>query len=231
MGAEFLNENVAYFIDNRVTTVETEWPAELQRAPLTQTEQVLKRAVDLVLASLGLVLLAPLMIVVAAMIRLETPGPVFFVQTRNGFNGRTFGVRKFRTMRVTEDGPVIRQATRNDPRVTRVGRLLRRTSFDELPQLFNVIAGDMSLVGPRPHAVAHNFEYQKLIRNYAHRYQLKPGITGWAQANGLRGETKSVEMMARRVEFDLWYINNWSLWLDVKILFRTLLMGLHPNAY
>jgi undecaprenyl-phosphate galactose phosphotransferase/putative colanic acid biosynthesis UDP-glucose lipid carrier transferase len=141
-------------------------------------------------------------------------------------------VRKFRTMRVAEDGPVVRQATRNDPRVTRLGRVLRRASIDELPQLFNVIAGDMSLVGPRPHAVAHNSEYQKLVDKYAHRYQLKPGITGWAQVNGFRGETKSVEMMAKRVEFDLWYINNWSLWLDVKILFRTLaVLGFQSNAY
>jgi undecaprenyl-phosphate galactose phosphotransferase/putative colanic acid biosynthesis UDP-glucose lipid carrier transferase len=115
--------------------------------------------------------------------------------------------------------------------VTRIGRLLRRTNIDELPQLFNVIAGDMALVGPRPHAVAHNSEYQKLIGSYAFRYHMKPGITGWAQINGFRGETQTVDMMARRVEYDLWYINNWSVWLDVKILFKTLIIGIQPNAY
>lgn len=225
------DDNVAHFLDNRIVGLGTTWTAELKRAPLFLPEQAMKRTVDLVLASAGLIILAPLMIIVAAMVRLESTGPVFFVQTRNGFNGRTFGVRKFRTMHVTEDGPVIRQATRNDPRVTRVGRLLRRTNIDELPQLFNVIAGDMSLVGPRPHAVAHNSEYQKLIGTYAFRYHMKPGITGWAQINGFRGETQTVDMMARRVEYDLWYINNWSLWLDVKILFKTLMIGIQPNAY
>jgi Undecaprenyl-phosphate glucose phosphotransferase len=226
------DDNVAHFLGNRTITLGTAWATELKRAPLSPTEQVLKRAMDLALASIGLVLLAPLMGAVALMIRLGSPGPVFFIQKRKGFNGETFGVRKFRTMRVAEDGPVIRQATRNDPRITRLGRWLRRTSIDELPQLFNVITGDMSLVGPRPHAVAHDNEYEKVVDKYAHRHRLKPGITGWAQVNGLRGETKSVEMMARRVESDLWYINNWSLWLDIKILFRTLIvLGFQSTAY
>ena len=144
-----------------------------------------------------------------------------FLQTRNGFNGRPFKMHKFRTMFVLEDGPVIRQATKDDPRVTRLGRLLRRANIDELPQLLNVIAGDMSLVGPRPHASAHNSEYEKIIANYAFRHHVKPGLTGWAQVNGLRGETRTVDIMAKRVEFDLWYINNWSFWLDFKILLRT----------
>jgi exopolysaccharide biosynthesis polyprenyl glycosylphosphotransferase len=226
------DDNVAHFLANRTISLGTAWASEVKRAPLSPTEQVLKRAMDVSLASICLIVLAPLMALVAAMLRLESAGPIFFIQTRNGFNGETFGVRKFRTMRVAEDGLVIRQATRNDPRVTRLGRVLRRSSIDELPQLFNVITGDMSLVGPRPHAVAHNSEYQKLVDKYAHRYQLKPGITGWAQVNGFRGEIKSVEMMAKRVEFDLWYINNWSLLLDIKILFRTLVvLAFQSNAY
>jgi undecaprenyl-phosphate galactose phosphotransferase/putative colanic acid biosynthesis UDP-glucose lipid carrier transferase len=135
-------------------------------------------------------------------------------------------------MQVLEDGDVIAQATRNDPRVTRLGRWLRQTSIDELPQLFNVIIGNMSLVGPRPHAVAHNGEYQKVVANYAFRHHVKPGITGWAQVNGYRGQTKTVDMMARRVEYDLWYINHWSLWLDLKILLKTLLfLYRQPMAY
>ncbi len=126
---------------------------------------------------------------------------------------------------------MIRQATRNDPRFTRIGRALRRTNIDELPQLWNVITGDMSLVGPRPHASAHNSEYERTVANYAYRYHVKPGLTGWAQVNGLRGETRTVDLMAKRVEFDLWYINNWSLWFDIRILLRTLTLGLQTTAY
>jgi undecaprenyl-phosphate galactose phosphotransferase/putative colanic acid biosynthesis UDP-glucose lipid carrier transferase len=135
-------------------------------------------------------------------------------------------------MRVLEDGERIQQATRDDPRVTRIGRWLRRTSVDELPQLFNVLWGDMSLVGPRPHAVAHNNDYQSVVSNYAFRHHVKPGITGWAQVNGLRGETQTVEIMAKRVEYDLWYINHWSLWLDLRILVKTLFLAYRqPTAY
>ena len=132
------------------------------------------------------------------------------MQTRNGFNGHAFRIVKFRSMHVLEDGGTIRQATRDDPRVTRIGRWLRRTNIDELPQLFNVLYGDMSLIGPRPHAAAHNSEYEKLIANYAFRYHVKPGITGWAQVNGFRGETPSPDVMEKRVELDLWYISNWT---------------------
>jgi lipopolysaccharide/colanic/teichoic acid biosynthesis glycosyltransferase len=132
---------------------------------------------------------------------------------------------------VLEDGTTIRQATRNDPRFTKSGRLLRRTNIDELPQLINVVAGDMSLVGPRPHPLALDSEYKTIISNYAFRHHVKPGLTGWAQINGFRGETRTVELMARRVEFDLWYINNWSLWLDFKIMLRTLIVGVQPSAY
>ena len=225
------DRNVAHFLGNRIINIGTAWTAELKRAPLTTSEQAWKRGLDVLIATLGLIMLAPLMVLVAVLIKIESRGPVLFMQTRNGFNGRPFRICKFRTMFVLEDGPVVRQATKNDPRVTYLGRLLRRTNIDELPQLLNVIAGDMSLVGPRPHASAHNSEYEKIIANYAYRYHVKPGLTGWAQVNGLRGETQTVDLMARRVEFDLWYINNWNLWLDFKILLRTLIVGLQPTAY
>jgi undecaprenyl-phosphate galactose phosphotransferase/putative colanic acid biosynthesis UDP-glucose lipid carrier transferase len=198
---------------------------------LTWTEQLCKRIIDVVLGTAALVALAPMIILVAAWIKMETGGPILFSQRRNGFNGRTFKIYKFRTMSVLEDGPVVRQATRNDPRLTRSGRLLRRMSVDELPQLLNVITGDMSLVGPRPHPLALNSEYENVIGNYAFRHHVKPGLTGWAQVNGLRGETQTVDLMARRIEFDLWYINNWSLWLDCKILLRTVFVALQSSAY
>jgi Undecaprenyl-phosphate glucose phosphotransferase len=224
------DENVARFLTNRLVNVGAAWTAELRRAPLTPAEQVLKRAVDVIASGLGLVLLTPLLLVTALLIKLDSRGPVLFRQTRNGFNGRSFQIFKFRTMRVLEDGPDIQQATRNDPRVTHLGRWLRRASIDELPQLLNVLRGNMSLVGPRPHAAAHNNEYEKLIANYAFRYHVKPGITGWAQVNGYRGETQTVELMSRRVELDLWYINNWSIWLDVRILLKTLIFGLRQSG-
>jgi len=214
------------------TTAETPWVVEVKKAPLTRAEAGLKRAFDVVFASIAAVLLLPLMLIVALMIRLDSRGPVLFRQTRNGFNGRSFKILKFRTMHVLEDGGTVRQATRDDVRVTRLGRWLRRTSIDELPQLLNVIAGDMSLVGPRPHATAHNCEYEKLISNYAYRHHMKPGISGWAQVNGLRGETQTVDLMSKRVDLDLWYINNWSFWLDIKVLVRTVFLVLrHTNAY
>ena len=161
------------------------------------------------------------MLIAAVLIKFDSYGPILFTQARNGFNNRTFRILKFRTMNTLEDGTNIKQVTRNDSRVTRVGRLLRRTSIDELPQLWNVIRGDMSLVGPRPHAIAHNSQYGQLIANYAFRHHVKPGLTGWAQIHGFRGETSTVELMKRRVELDLWYIDNWSLWLDLKIMVKT----------
>jgi len=178
-----------------------------------------------------LLLLSPLMLLTALLIKLDSHGPVLFFQTRNGFNGRAFRIVKFRSMHVLEDGNAIRQATRTDPRVTRLGRWLRRANIAELPQLFNVLKGDMSLVGPRPHAVAHNNEYDKVIANYALRNHVKPGITGLAQVNGCRGETPTTDLMEHRVAYDLRYINNWSIWLDIRILFRTLILGLQPTAY
>jgi undecaprenyl-phosphate galactose phosphotransferase/putative colanic acid biosynthesis UDP-glucose lipid carrier transferase len=226
------DERILRFLTQAVETVETPWMVELKKAPLTCTEAGLKRAFDVVFASMAAVLLLPLMLTVALLIRLDSPGPVLFRQTRNGFNGRSFKILKFRTMHVLEDGGTVRQATRNDARVTRLGRWLRRTSIDELPQLLNVIAGDMSLVGPRPHATAHNCEYEKLISNYAYRHHMKPGISGWAQVNGLRGETQTVDLMSQRVSHDLWYINNWSFWLDIKVLVKTVFITLrNTNAY
>ena len=225
------DRNVAHLQRYRFVSAGVGWTAELKRAPLSATERVFKRTLDLILASLAIVALAPLLALVAALIKLGSRGPVLFMQTRNGFNGRPFRMCKFRTMFVLEDGPIIQQATKNDPRVTRLGRLLRRTNLDELPQLFNVIAGQMSLVGPRPHAAAHNSEYEKLIANYAYRYHVKPGITGWAQINGFRGETRTLDLMEKRIELDRWYIENWSYWLDLKIILRTLVLGLQPNAY
>jgi len=193
----------------------------LTRPPLSMLERSAKRAFDICAASAILLLSLPLLLLIAAAIRLDSCGPVLFMQRRNGFNQQPFRIFKFRSMTVTDDGAVIRQASRNDPRVTRVGAVLRRTNLDELPQLLNVIAGDMSLVGPRPHALAHDREYDRKIALYARRHNVKPGITGWAQVNGLRGETDTDEKMAKRVAFDQWYIDNWSFWLDLAILIRT----------
>ncbi|HEY5505364.1 MAG TPA: undecaprenyl-phosphate glucose phosphotransferase, partial [Sedimentisphaerales bacterium] len=226
------DENVEALLSARAGKIGTTTTVELQRAPLTNSEQMFKRICDVGFSAIMLVLLSPLMLFTALLIKLDSPGPVLFKQKRNGFNGRLFFIYKFRTMRVLEDGDHIRQATRDDPRVTRLGRWLRRTSIDELPQFINVLIGDMAIVGPRPHAVAHNNEYQKVVSNYAFRHHVKPGITGWAQVNGYRGQTQTVEMMAQRVEFDLWYINHWSPWLDLRILLKTLLVVYQqPMAY
>jgi Undecaprenyl-phosphate glucose phosphotransferase len=194
---------------------------EIQRAPLSAVEQVVKRAMDLTIGIFALLCFMPIMALTALAIKLDGPGPVFFLQTRRGFSGRQFVMFKFRTMTVQENGRTIIQATRNDPRVTKIGRLLRAASIDELPQLLNVIRGEMSLVGPRPHALAHDNYFENLLQDYAFRHHVKPGMTGWAQVNGLRGATPSVEQIAWRVEMDLWYINNWSLWFDVQILMKT----------
>jgi len=205
---------------------------EIQRGPLSRAEQFSKRFVDIVGASLGLIILAPLMLLSAVAIRGDSSGPVFFRQRRNGFNAKQFSIFKFRTMTVMEDGAAVVQAKRIDPRVTRVGRVLRRSSIDEVPQLLNVLRGEMSLVGPRPHAIAHDDHYGDLLSDYAFRHHVKPGITGWAQVNGYRGETARVEQMKGRVDCDLWYINNWSLLLDFKILFLTCLeLTRRRNAY
>ena len=194
---------------------------ELQRAALTPTEQVIKRLMDIVISLVAMVLLSPLMLAVAIAIKLESKGPVLFRQTRHGFNGRPFGIYKFRSMKVMEDGDVVPQAKKRDARVTRVGYWLRRFSIDELPQLLNVFHGDMSIVGPRPHASAHDRYFTSSIEKYAFRHHVKSGMTGWAQVSGARGETDTLEKMQKRVELDLWYINNWSVWLDFAIMIRT----------
>jgi lipopolysaccharide/colanic/teichoic acid biosynthesis glycosyltransferase len=168
-----------------------------------------------------IVLAMPLLLVIAMLIKLDGTGPVVFRQTRLGLNGRPFGILKFRTMNVIEDGAHVVQAERNDARITRIGTFLRAASLDELPQLLNVISGDMSLVGPRPHAVAHDEYYASLIPEYEQRQSVKPGITGWAQVNGLRGGTPTLDLMQRRVDLDLWYADRASIALDLLILLRT----------
>lgn len=206
---------------------------KLRRKPLEGWDGFMKRVEDKVLASLILLIAGPLMLVIAVAIKLESRGPVFFRQPRYGFNNQTFEIFKFRTM--YHDRPPetdVPQATRGDPRVTRVGGILRKTSLDELPQLFNVLGGSMSVVGPRPHAVTHNQEYARLIRGYYARHRVKPGITGWAQVNGFRGETDSHDKMAARVQHDVFYIDRWSLAFDIQIVVRTIFVGfVHPNAY
>ncbi|MFN5880655.1 MAG: undecaprenyl-phosphate glucose phosphotransferase [Burkholderiales bacterium] len=190
--------------------------------PYTGLRACLKRAADIVLALIAIGLTAPLMMLIAAAIRLTMPGgPVLFRQRRHGLNASTIEVWKFRTMRVTEDGPTVSQATRGDPRVTPLGAFLRRTSLDELPQFFNVLQGRMSMIGPRPHALAHNAFYRDRIDGYMMRHKAKPGITGWAQVNGARGETDTLDKMERRVALDLHYLREWSPALDARILWRT----------
>jgi len=195
---------------------------QTHRPPLDFYERGMKRAFDIVFSLAALVVMFPICVAVAVAIKLDSPGPVFFAQSRKGYSGRTFRILKFRSMSVMEDSTNVRQATRNDPRVTRVGSFIRSTSLDELPQFWNILRGDMSVVGPRPHALVHDDLYGSLIARYASRRHVKPGLTGWAQINGCRGETPTVDRMADRVRHDLWYINNWSLWLDLKIVFWTI---------
>ena len=180
-----------------------------------------KRALDLAVALPAVLITAPLFAVLALLIKLDSKGPVFFRQTRIGFRGRAFDILKFRSMRVLENGDTVVQATKQDPRVTRIGRFLRASSLDELPQLINIVKGEMSLVGPRPHACAHDRHFSPLIVNYARRHDVKPGLTGWAQVNGHRGETPTLEIMRTRVEHDVWYARHAGLALDLKILLRT----------
>lgn len=179
------------------------------------------------------VLIAPVCVLIVVAIKVTSPGPVLFKQYRMGINGKRFKVYKFRSMKIhQEDGDVITQACKNDSRVTRVGAFLRRTSLDELPQFYNVLQGRMSIVGPRPHALSHNEYYKDLVESYMRRHKVKPGITGWAQVNGLRGETETLDKMRKRVEHDLWYIDNWSLGLDLRIIFLTIVKGfINKNAY
>jgi undecaprenyl-phosphate galactose phosphotransferase/putative colanic acid biosynthesis UDP-glucose lipid carrier transferase len=207
-------------------------PYEINRTQRSRAEELRRRAFDLVIAVVALVLAMPVLLAIAVAIRIDSLGPILFRQTRGGIDGRPFRMYKFRTMTVTENDLAITQATRGDPRVTRVGRRLRQTSLDELPQLLNVIRGEMSLVGPRPHALQHDIEFGKIVDGYALRSRVKPGITGWAQIHGLRGETSTIEAIQRRVDFDNEYIAHRNLRLDVFILVRTVREVLRQtNAY
>jgi Undecaprenyl-phosphate glucose phosphotransferase len=200
----------------------------LRGAPLDPYQRAVKRIFDAAFATLGIFLLSPILLIVAALIKLDSPGPVFFRQRRRGYNQREFAIWKFRTMTTMDDGATIKQAVANDPRVTRVGKYLRKFNIDELPQLINVIEGTMSLVGPRPHAVAHDRHYERVIRRYGRRLNVKPGITGWAQVNGYRGLTDTDHAMRSRITHDLYYIDNWSIMLDLYIIVLTVLS---PKAF
>ena len=205
---------------------------QLVARPLTDADILAKRLFDMIVAGAALVVLAPLFLVVALLIKLDSKGPVFFTQRRRGFNQEIFKVFKFRSMHTMEDGATVVQAKRNDPRVTRIGHWLRSSNIDELPQLINVVRGEMSLVGPRPHALAHDMTFEQKIARYARRHNVKPGITGWAQVNGFRGEIRTDYDIRGRVAHDLYYIDNWSLWLDLRILWLTIAsLKAYRNAY
>jgi putative colanic acid biosysnthesis UDP-glucose lipid carrier transferase len=206
----------------------------LSETPLTGISKLTKSIEDKVLSFLFLLLLTPVLLLVALAVKLDSPGPVFFRQNRAGWNGKTFSIWKFRSMRAGEDmsqSAEVQQASKNDPRVTRVGAFIRKTSLDELPQLFNVLTGEMSLVGPRPHAIKHDEVYSQRVNDYYARHNIKPGITGLAQVRGYRGETKEIDQMTKRIESDIEYINNWSIWLDLSILARTTTAFTGKSAY
>jgi Undecaprenyl-phosphate glucose phosphotransferase len=205
----------------------------LMASPMTPYAMAQKAVFDRLFASVALLALLPVMVSIAVAVKMTSKGPVLFTQRRKGAGGRVFRIYKFRSMREHAARPgMVRQATRGDPRVTRVGAFLRRTSLDELPQFLNVLRGEMSVVGPRPHAIEHDDQYRDVVDGYIHRYRMKPGITGWAQVNGFRGETDRVEKMQARVEHDLYYLRNWSFGLDMRIVFATVVSGLrHRNAY
>ncbi|TOA27504.1 undecaprenyl-phosphate glucose phosphotransferase [Vibrio parahaemolyticus] len=200
--------------------------------PFAGVSSWIKRFEDILFSSIILVLISPILLAIAIGIKLTSKGPVIFKQHRYGLDGRKIEVWKFRSMTTMDQGPNIKQATKNDPRITPFGGFLRRTSLDELPQFINVLQGTMSIVGPRPHAVAHNEEYRQIVSRYMLRHKVKPGITGWAQINGYRGETDTLDKMEKRVEFDLDYIHHWSVWMDIKIIFLTVFKGFTgSNAY
>ena len=220
-------------IQARVDTVVGMPVVAVCETPFHGTTGLIKRLSDMVLASVAILITAPVMLAAALAIKITSPGPVLFRQRRYGLDGQEITVWKFRSMVVLEDGGDVRQATREDDRVTPLGRFMRRTSIDELPQFFNVLQGRMSVVGPRPHAVAHNETYRKLIKGYMIRHKVKPGITGWAQVNGARGETDTIDKMRRRIDFDLEYLRNWSLRLDLLIVWKTVWQAVRGdrNAY
>lgn len=220
-------------LNHKVSHIAGIYSLDLSCSPMDGPPRLLKRLEDLVLGLLILIAIAPICLVIALIIKLTSKGPILFKQYRTGINGKSFKVYKFRSMVVHQEGVgSVTQATRNDLRITPVGAFLRRTSLDELPQFFNVLQGRMSIVGPRPHALSHNEYYKDLVESYMQRHKVKPGITGWAQVSGYRGETDTLEKMQKRVEYDLWYIDNWSLWLDLKIIFMTIFKGfVNKNAY
>jgi Undecaprenyl-phosphate glucose phosphotransferase len=205
---------------------------QVYRPPLTTFDMFIKRTLDLISATIGLIVLSPLFLIVAIAIKLDSPGPVFFRQRRHGFNNDEIKILKFRSMTTMEDGDQFTQAVEDDPRVTRIGRIIRSTNIDELPQLINVIRGEMSIVGPRPHATAHNALFNNMIGRFSRRHNVNPGITGWAQINGYRGATDTLEKMQRRIECDLYYVDNWSFLFDLKIIVMTLFSkAAYTNAY
>ncbi len=224
-GLELLNHSVC-----KVAGV----PAlDLRSTPMVGWRQFVKYLEDRILGSIIFILISPLLIIISIGVKLSSPGPVLFKQKRHGWNGDMINVYKFRTMKVHNEKPgQVSQATKDDSRITPFGRFLRKTSLDELPQFYNVLQGRMSIVGPRPHAVEHNELYKSKVDKYMLRHKVKPGITGWAQVNGLRGETDTLEKMQKRVEYDLYYIQHWSLWFDLKIIFLTIFKGfINKNAY
>ncbi|MFU8765309.1 MAG: exopolysaccharide biosynthesis polyprenyl glycosylphosphotransferase, partial [Haliea sp.] len=226
------NLSMLNLLGQRASNVDGVTVIALNATLLDGPDAWLKTLLDLGLAALLLVLLAPLLLLIALLVRLDSPGPVLYRQQRHGSGGRLIEVLKFRTMHAGAPGDPFSQARRDDPRVTRCGRFLRRSSLDELPQLLNVLRGDMSLVGPRPHPVALNQEYARKLAAYMQRHRVKPGITGWAQIHGYRGETDTLEKMEKRLQYDLYYIEHWSLGLDLKILAKTALLGwTGANAY
>ncbi|MCE8014978.1 undecaprenyl-phosphate glucose phosphotransferase [Halomonas sp. MCCC 1A17488] len=220
-------------LNHRMSEVAGHLAVDLSVTPIDGVSRVVKRLEDILLGTLFSLIALPAVVVIAVLIKLTSRGPVLFKQYRTGVNGKRFKVYKFRSMRVhQEPNGQVTQATKGDSRLTPIGAFLRRTSLDELPQFYNVLQGRMSIVGPRPHALAHNEHYKELVESYMRRHKVKPGITGWAQVNGLRGETDTLEKMQRRVECDLWYIDNWSLWLDLRIIWLTIFKGfINPNAY
>lgn len=227
-----LNAKDYFLSDPKLESVSDIFLIKLFDTPFYGFNRFIKRAEDIVLSIIILILISPILLTVALAIKLTSSGPILFKQTRNGLNGKPITVFKFRSMKVMENDHKVKQATKNDPRVTKVGAFIRRTSLDELPQFFNVLSGSMSIVGPRPHAVLHNEQYRALIPGYMLRHKVKPGITGLAQIRGWRGETDTLDKMERRVECDLLYIKNWSLWLDIKIIFLTIFKGfINKSAY
>jgi len=223
----------AKLLKHRISYLGSQYTIDLSYTPLDGFNRGVKRLEDLILATLIGISVIPVCLLIALAIRLTSTGPVLFRQKRHGMGGEKIHVYKFRSMEVhSEERGVLSQAEIDDPRIPPLGHFLRRTSLDELPQFFNVLQGRMSIVGPRPHALVHNEYYKDLVQSYMWRHKVKPGITGWAQVNGYRGRTDTLEKMSKRVEHDLWYINNWSLWLDLKIILKSCYKGFfHKNAY